>query len=236
VSDALRTNYLEDFGRETHHISNGMPPVAPSGDLAHLRALGLEAGGYFLYIGRLVPEKACNELVEAFRGVTGDVRLAIVGDAAHTNEFVSDLKTAAAADPRITFTGPLYGPEKATVFANARAFVLPSHLEGLPLALLEASAYRLPVVVSDIPPHLEALVESGPGRRLFPVGDVAALTADLQRVVDHLDDEKAGAELSGKSVESRYDWNDIADATLEVYASVISRDRSRLRWLKRKAR
>ncbi len=236
VSKSLQENYLEDFGRRTHHISNGMPHVDPPGDESHLTDLGLEAGNYFLYIGRLVPEKACNELVAAFRNVTGDVRLAIVGDAAHTNDFVSDLKAAAAADPRITFTGPLYGPEKATVFANARAFVLPSHLEGLPLALLEASAYRLPVVVSDIPPHVEALGDSGPGRRMFPMGDVAALTAALQGIVDDVTDEKVGAELSGKSVEARHDWNDIADATLDVYTATVARRRSRLRWLRRKSR
>ncbi len=57
---------------------------------------------------------------------------------------------------------------------------------------------------------------------------------ELQRVLDNLDEERAGARLSGLSVERRYDWRDITEATLAVYTSVVSRRRTRLRWLNRK--
>ena len=52
------------------------------------------------------------------------------------------------------------------LFANARVFVQPSLLEGLPLTVLEAISHGVPVVLSDIPGHLEILPVSRPGGRL----------------------------------------------------------------------
>ena len=53
--------------------------------------------------------------------------------------------------------GYLYGSELAAIYEGAAVFVQPSDVEGLPLTLLEALSYRIPVVASDIDPHQEVL-------------------------------------------------------------------------------
>ena len=77
--------------------------------------------------------------------------------------------------PRVIMPGYVYGSTLSELYTNAAGFVLPSYLEGLPLTLLEAASYGLPLVASAIPPHLEVLEEAGPGRRVFLPGDEDAL-------------------------------------------------------------
>ncbi|MEK8106148.1 glycosyltransferase [Micromonospora sp. M12] len=122
-----------------------------------------DPGGYLLLVGRLVPEKAADLLIRAFRRVDTGRRLAIVGGSSFTDEFVDRLRREAAGDERIVFTGFAYGDLLAELYASAAGFVQPSRLEGLPLTLLEAAAYGLPVVASDIAPHVEVLESDAAG-------------------------------------------------------------------------
>jgi len=61
----------------------------------------------------------------------------------------------------VVFTGFAYGDLLAELYTNAAGFVQPSRLEGLPLTLLEAASYGLPLIASDIDPHVELLAEDG---------------------------------------------------------------------------
>ena len=157
VSQQLQREFREQFGRETVFIPNGVAVVveqaiSPTED--PLVRFGLEPGRYLVNVGRLVPEKAIDQLLRAWGKVDTEVKLAIVGGSSHTDEFVERLGRLAAQDDRIVLTGPVYGAGQDRLFRNAAGYVMPSLLEGLPLALLEAISYRLPVTVSDIPPHL----------------------------------------------------------------------------------
>ena len=116
-------------------------------------------------MGRLVPEKRVDLLIEAFRRVPGDQQLAIVGDSSFSDQYSRRLRDLAAQDPGVVFTGFAYGDELAALYQHAGVFVQPSALEGLPLTLLEAASHDAPVLVSDIPPHREVLGEDRAGTR-----------------------------------------------------------------------
>ena len=100
---------------------------------------------------------------------------------------------------------------------SAGVFVQPSTLEGLPITLLEAAAYERPVVVSDIPPHLEVVGASARGHRVFPDGSqndlTEAITAEL---ADPAGGADGGRELA-KAVRAHYDWDAATDQLIEVY-------------------
>jgi glycosyltransferase involved in cell wall biosynthesis len=218
VSKALGEVYCERYGRATTHIVNGCPTVHRQP--AHLveERFGLAPGSYALFVGRLVPEKAPDLLIEAFRDVPGDVRLVIAGGSSYTDGYVARLRELAAADPRVLLAGYVYGDDLAALYSNAGVFVLPSHLEGLPLTLLEAAAYGCRVVASDIPPHVEVLRESQPGGHLFPAGDRDALAKALtEAFASDPAVEEAGAAALSARVTTEYSWDRASTDTLALY-------------------
>jgi glycosyltransferase involved in cell wall biosynthesis len=223
VSRDLADYYLERYGRPAHHIANGVvPPVTRRPRLIAER-WGLAGEDYLLFLGRLVPEKAPDLLVRAFRHVDTPVRLVLAGGSSFTDGYVRHLQALASADPRVIMAGEVRGELRDELYTNAAAFVLPSNLEGLPLTLLEAASYRLPLIASDIPPHLEVVGRDAPGGRLFRRGDESALGAALGAVLGALPVEREGARQLADRVVRDYDWDAAADATEELYASLLAR-------------
>ena len=224
VSRQLQREFAEEFGVEATHIPNG---VAAPGDEVPvtddpLERFGLEPGRYLLNVGRLVPEKAIDQLLTAYPNVPGDVRVAIVGGSSHTEEYLEQLRELAARDPRIVLTGPIYGAEKDRIFRNALGYVMPSLLEGLPLALLEAISYGLPVVVSDIEPHLEVVSDDGPGHRVFRTGDLDHLAKQITTLVNESELEQAAARQLQQRVLVEYSWETVTDKTETLYEQLVA--------------
>lgn len=222
VSKGLEDRYREDFARQATYIPNGVRPPQLGEPLGRLASeFGLEAGKYVLFVGRIVPEKRPDLLLEAARHLPDGVKMVLVGDSSFSDDYVTTIRTAAGAHEQVVLPGYLYGRELAAIYENAAVFVHPSDLEGLPLTLLEALSYRLPVVASDIPPHQEVL---GPcrceGHRLFAAGDPGALVEQL----------RATLALSGGSAEAvapdaerllgPYDWDHASSELLSVYCGI----------------
>jgi glycosyltransferase involved in cell wall biosynthesis len=221
VSEALRQVYAERYGRPAVYIPNGVTPQVARPPEEIVRRFGLRGGDYLLFVGRMVPEKAPDLLVRAFRRVDSDLRLVLVGGSSFTGTYVDQLRRLAAEDDRVLLTDYQYGDVLEELYANAAAYVQPSSLEGLPLTLLEAASYGVPLVVSDIAPHLEIVGTARPGARVFRTGDEADL-ADAIRAstLDH-DGEHAAAAAVRDDVLARYRWEDAADATEQVYRSLV---------------
>lgn len=97
---------------------------------------------------------------------------AIVGASDHPHDYVKDVLGEAAATPGVVGTGLQTGLALRELYGRAGVFVLPSSHEGLPIAMLEALSYGLPVIASDIPANLEVGL---PSEHYFPLGDVGAL-------------------------------------------------------------
>lgn len=220
VSRALADHYAVRHGRSAAYIPNGMTPAVRRGP-EPLDRLGLEPFGYVLFVGRLVPEKAPDLLIRAFRRMHPSLKLVVAGGSSHTDGYVAELQRLAGGDPRVVLTGYVYGPLLEALYTNAAAFVLPSALEGLPLTLLEAASYGLPLVASDIPPHLEVLGGEGPGRRLFASGDELGLAAALDRSLSDPAFERLGAARLRQRIVAHYSWDRAAQATEALYRMVL---------------
>lgn len=225
VSQSLQRRYAEEYRRPTMYIPNGVTIAAPR-PADRIRRFGVSGNDYTLFLGRIVPEKGCHFLIEAFRGLKTDSKLLIAGSSSYTDEYYTRLQAAAAGDPRIVFTGPLYGIEKEEVFSNARCVVQPSTLEGMPIVLLEALSYGCPVLCSNIPENAEVLRAdadgSSPYGSLFKSASVEDLRTRLSALLAGTDGREKG--LAGKAyVEKTYSWDQITAQTEEVYQAVASR-------------
>jgi glycosyltransferase involved in cell wall biosynthesis len=110
------------------------------------------------------------------------------------------------------------GRLRAELYAHSLAFVLPSTIEGLSVALLEAMGHGACAITSDIPNNRE-LVE-GVGRYV-PTGDVAALRGALQGVLDHPQDARELGRRARARVEAEYTWDQVARRTEEFYYSLL---------------
>jgi glycosyltransferase involved in cell wall biosynthesis len=224
VSRELQDFYQRRYHRRTDYIPNGVIPPTPRPPGEVLARFGLAPRQYLLFVGRLVPEKAPDMLIRAFRDLEADLRLVIVGGSSHSTDYVSRLETLAAVDPRVSMVGYQYGDALAELYTNAAAFVIPSTLEGMPLTLLEGAASGLPVVASNIPPHLEVLgSDDRPGRRIFPFGQREELIAALQRVLKDPLSERRAAEAFARDVVATYQWDQSATSTLAVYGRLLRR-------------
>lgn len=210
--------YPEDVEAKAVYIPNGIvEPREPAGcDL--LNELGLEPGKYVLSVGRITPEKGFDTLVKAFAKLRQNgFKLAIVGGVESESGYKGELDRLAKDEP-VVFTGQLHGEKLAQMYQNAALYVLASRNEGFPLALLESMSYGLDVLVSDIPAtHLVSL-EAGD---YCPVGDVAALAEGLER--------KLRSARRRKYDLSSFDWDEIAQETIEVYEAVLTETAGRSR-------
>jgi glycosyltransferase involved in cell wall biosynthesis len=204
-------------------VPNGAPHVKRRAPCEITERFGLRGRDYVLWVGRLVPEKAPDLLIRAFRAVPTDVRLVIVGGSSFSDDYAAKLLTAPAADPRVLMTGFVYGDLLEELYSNAALYVQPSLLEGMPLTLLEAAAYRRPVIASDIGPHTEVLGHPGPGKRLVPTGDEPALSAAITEGLEQAEAYDAGAAALHEQVRAHYDWDAATERTLDVYRSVLDR-------------
>ena len=101
-------------------------------------------------------------------------------------------------------------------------FVLVSELEGLPIALLEATGRGAPVVLSDLPCHREVVGTAGPGARLVPVDDVDAIARAIE---DTLNDPAAASDARRRRerVLATYDWDVVAASTEAFYRRLRDR-------------
>jgi len=216
IADIIRTR----CHRESNLVYNGVPIPLKSQSVDQLEERDIRAGNYILAVARLVPEKGLHDLVRAFSHLQGDTQLVIAGDADHESDYSRNLKKMAAEDSRIVMTGYVTGEALNQIYSNARLFVLPSYHEGLPICLLEAMSYGLPVLVSDIPANKEVQL---PEERFFKCGDTAELQAKLETL---LQQELTAVEQQQirEQIERKYNWDLIAEQTIAVYRKALGQN------------
>ncbi len=218
VSRTLERHYRERYGISVDYIPNGIAirSLRPPQQITSI--YGLRGGDYILFAGRLVPEKGCHYLVEAFQKLGGNLRLVIAGTGFHTERYVETLKRQAGS--AVLFTGHVSGAILEELFSNALLFVLPSTVEGLSLSLLEAMAFGRCVVASDIPENREVLGEAG---FVFKNRNAADLTRVIRDITAQPELMRGLGQRAREVILKEYDWNDITRATEAVYQSVLKR-------------
>lgn len=219
ISDVIRRSIKQKYNRtrHVHLIYNGVSRPEMCDCPEYFHELGIEEGKYILGMCRFVPEKNLHHLIDAYakmKNAPSDIRLVLAGDTDFEDDYSRSLKEKAKKNG-VVLTGFIKGRKLHSLLTHCRCYCLPSSHEGLPIALLEAMSYRVPVIVSDIPANKEVGL---PEECYFPCGDTDALSRKLQAVA-----EKPVSHTEYNM--ERYDWEKIADEVAEVYRHVASAGR-----------
>ncbi len=196
--DSLPSVLQRLVGRRSRIVPNGV-------DIARIdrviASLPVRRRGPFtaLSIGRLEAVKDPLAVLAAFeRGCSEDARLVFVGDGPLRDRLREEVARRGLA-PRVTLTGLIERDEVFRRLVESDVYVSPSHGEGLPVAVMEAMACSLPVILSDIPPHREF----GADRDVIPLvapGDVDGLARELGRLEEMPRHDRANLGRAGREL------------------------------------
>ncbi len=217
ISNVIKELIAQRCGRtkNVHLIYNGVPTPEICHEPEYFKELGIEEGRYILGMCRFVPEKHLHDLVEAYsilkkeNRIPADIRLVLAGDTDFEDEYSLGLKEMARKNG-VVLTGFVRGKKLHSLLTNALCYSLPSSHEGLPIALLEAMSYKLPVITSAIPANLEVGLDP---KCYHQVGDVGALSDKIEKLCAQ-PFQRVEYDMS------KYNWDNIAKQVNDIYISV----------------
>lgn len=217
ISNVIKDLIAQRCGRtkNVHLIYNGVPEPEICDFPEYFEELGIEKGKYILGMCRFVPEKHLHDLMDAYLAlksehrIPDDIRLVLAGDTDFEDDYSRGLKQK-ARENGVVLTGFIRGKKLHSLLTNALCYSLPSSHEGLPIALLEAMSYRLPVITSAIPANLEVGLDAS---CYHEVGDVKALASKIESIVSQ-PLQRIDYNMS------KYDWDIIAGQVAEIYKSL----------------
>lgn len=218
ISNVIKNLIAERCHRteNVHLIYNGVPEPEICEYPEYFEELGIEKGKYILGMCRFVPEKHLHDLVDAYVKLKTEggskmegMKLVLAGDTDFEDDYSRGLKQK-ARDNGVVLTGFIRGKKLHSLLTNAICYSLPSSHEGLPIALLEAMSYKLPVITSAIPANLEVGLDK---ECYHEVGDVEGLAAKLMKIINN-PVQRVDYDMS------KYDWDVIARQVVSVYNSM----------------
>ncbi|WP_414622426.1 glycosyltransferase family 4 protein [Calothrix sp. CCY 0018] len=222
VSEALQDYFWQTYNRETIYIPNAPASYSDSNsNFSYGASLGLTKNKYILFLGRLVPEKRPELLLEAFEALklTG-WKLVLAGGISDARAFSAELLQKVAANPHIVYAGELRGSRLAEIVRGAGLFSLPSDVEGMPLVMLEAMREGIPVLASDIPPHRQLLAQHR--GILFEAGNIDSCIRSLEWAINNHTEITLRAIKAQKYVMLNYSWERITSDNLNLYSKMLN--------------
>ena len=214
VSQTINMSMINKYNRKNAHlIYNAAIPRTLATESNYIVELGLVKQKYIIAVGRFEPGKGWYDLLNALPMIDENYKMVFVGDADPPSPYSKKLKEE-ATKKGVVLTGYIKGEKLHQIYSHAALFVLPSYHEGLPIALLEAMSYNLNVVVSNIPANAEVDL---PESNYFEVKNVNQLA---ERINENLHNNNPVDFL--KLLKGRYNWDDIAEQTYQVYKELMN--------------
>ena len=183
----------------------------------------------FLFLGNLSKRKGIDDLIAATaatcrNGFQGMVYLAggerEEGERKRAEKLIRQL----GMDNHIKLLGIVSGKEKEKILEEANCFVLPSYVEGLPMALLEAMAYKLPVIVTDVGDMPKVITD---GREGFVIksGDVKALSERMVLLSKDIKLRQRMGRAGRLRVAKDYSMDIMVEKIMRLYHEILPLDK-----------
>jgi len=215
-AEAMQKIYKEMFACESTVIAYGANP-SYSSNPEKIKKWGLEKQGYFLIVGRMVPDNNADLLVKGFIQSNSTRKLVIVGDVPYQDNYASQLKQI--KDKRLIFTGYVTDPEELkALFHNCYAYYHGHEFGGTNPSMLKALGYGCAILALNTVFNQEML-QNGKYGWFFEKNteSVKALTEKAEK------EEASMSQLrttSREGLSKKYNWDYVTDQYLEVFRSL----------------
>ncbi|HZQ22921.1 MAG TPA: glycosyltransferase [Terriglobales bacterium] len=219
VSKTLHAYYASRYRAVPSFIPNGTD-VYPRITAKQILKWELQPGKYILFLGRFSPEKNCELLIDAYEKLDTPVKLVLAGGSSHCDDYAWNLRKR--ENERIRILDWVFGESLLELLTNAMLFVLPSDLEGLSLALLDAMGAGICVLTSDIAENRE-LVDDGAGFT-FRRGDRDDLARMLRLLICDPQVRMAAGQRAQERVRTGYLWRKITQEHERAYLRLIGQN------------
>ncbi|HME06684.1 MAG TPA: DUF1972 domain-containing protein [Bryobacteraceae bacterium] len=211
VTDAARIQayYRAEYGKDSVFIPYGAALGKVAG-ISTLAELGLEPGGYFLYVSRLEPENNALLVREAFERVNTPLKLALIGDAPYADDYIGKIKDT--RDGRVVMPGAIYGEGYHELQSHCFAYLHATEVGGTHPALIEAMGRGAVVLYLDTLENAEVAGGVGIAFTQETLGEKMELVIGMSDV----ERGELGARAMAR-VKERYSWETVT----EQYDSVL---------------
>jgi len=215
VSRTLQRYYRDRYSAVTTYIPNGTDLLGRL-SIRCLHNWNLAPQRYVLFLGRFSPEKNCDLLIRAFHGIDTDVKLVLAGGSSYSDRYAQELRREAGKN--VLLLDWISGEALEELITNAMLFVLPSDMEGLSLALLDAMAAGLCVLASDVPENRELVDGAG---FTFRRCDQEDLQNKLRMLIGDASLRETAGRAASKRIRETYLWPEIARQVEQEYRRVL---------------
>ena len=216
---AVEKYYVNKYGKSTSLIPYGAKiPITSSEDEEILGRYGLAKQEYFIFVGRLVPEKGVHNLIDVYKKLNTSHPLVIVGDdvSMYRDELLQE------QSDKIIFVGYVYGENYEVLLMNSLIYVSASQLEGTSPSLLAAMGAGVCTLVNGIAENLYTIEDSG---YAFAENDLEIFYKVWS---DLLIDKQKIQYMAAKGrtfVLRKYQWENISRQYIELFEDMLG-DRS----------
>ena len=172
---------------------------------------------YILAVSRIIRSKGLEHLINAFNLIASDYpdyELVIVGSPTRNDNILSELYRLKGENSKIHFLGSQSSSRLDVIYRKASVFVQASEVEGMPIALLEAASYAIPIIASDISEHRIILRSQG---LTFTSGNYFDLASKLRMVLSNPNYYHSISYELSRRVKTEFDWNVLCEKILTIY-------------------
>lgn len=174
---------------------------------------GIPADAFVVgFVGRVTRDKGVNELLEAFQSLKNTAYLLMVGPSEVDNSINNELYQWSIGSERVIYAG--YSNVVEQFLSAMDCYVLPSYREGFGMGVVEAEAMGVPVIVTNIPGPIDAMVDGKTGI-VIPVRDVDALISAIKKLSTDAGFAKACGSTGVEHAKNNFEQTQLFERILE---------------------
>jgi glycosyltransferase involved in cell wall biosynthesis len=221
VTDAEEMSriYLEEFAARSRVIEYGADITTNCG-FGELAQFGLTPRGYFLVVGRLIPDNNLRFIVREYENFSGDHKLVVLGDVPYKDEYAESVK--GTTDRRIIFPGYISDQHQLTeLYANCLGYIHGHEFGGTNPSLIKALGSGCCIIALDTVFAREVLLDGEYG--FFFSKENGALTSILEQLRRSPALCESYREKVHRRIEDRYTWERIVGLYVDKFEQLVSR-------------